>query len=220
QPYLLIIAFFSILLHRRLQSLHLHIPSNSTLALSGFAPLEKQHANNYVHGVICQLEHSYQDEYHVTQCRSDMPLVLDRAREIYDSELEKKTKYDGDVKKPFNFRVEDGGFNLNESQMCVDKIACERPGFPKDVKFEFLSKFGGMGRMKRLYEMLKSVNARSWESDAIVSIRRKSTNVKLSDRAPSPDVKLNLLMEIAEEYELDWDPTASETKLLKPHEDL
>ncbi|KAJ0615417.1 putative vacuolar protein sorting-associated protein Ist1 [Helianthus annuus] len=42
----------------------------------------------------------------------------------------------------------------------------------------------------------------------------------LSVRAPAPDVKLNLLKEIAEEYELDWDPTASETELLKPHEDL
>ncbi|KAL4559062.1 hypothetical protein LXL04_031195 [Taraxacum kok-saghyz] len=42
----------------------------------------------------------------------------------------------------------------------------------------------------------------------------------LSIRAPPPDVKLNLLKEIAEEHELDWDPTASETELLKPHEDL
>ncbi|CAH1443263.1 unnamed protein product [Lactuca virosa] len=42
----------------------------------------------------------------------------------------------------------------------------------------------------------------------------------LSVRAPPPDVKLNLLKEIAEEHELDWDPTASETELLKPHEDL
>ncbi|XP_076892313.1 uncharacterized protein LOC143544014 [Bidens hawaiensis] len=42
----------------------------------------------------------------------------------------------------------------------------------------------------------------------------------LSVRAPAPDVKLNLLMEIAEEYEVDWDPIASETELLKPHEDL
>lgn len=42
----------------------------------------------------------------------------------------------------------------------------------------------------------------------------------LSVRAPPPDVKLNLLKEIAEEHELDWDPTDSETELLKPHEDL
>ncbi|XP_057490352.1 uncharacterized protein LOC130776220 [Actinidia eriantha] len=42
----------------------------------------------------------------------------------------------------------------------------------------------------------------------------------LSIRAPDPDVKLNLLKEIAEEHELDWDPAASETELLKPHEDL
>lgn len=42
----------------------------------------------------------------------------------------------------------------------------------------------------------------------------------LSIRAPAPDVKLKLLKEIAEEHELDWDPSASETELLKPHEDL
>ncbi|KAG9157593.1 hypothetical protein Leryth_023892 [Lithospermum erythrorhizon] len=42
----------------------------------------------------------------------------------------------------------------------------------------------------------------------------------LSIRAPPPEVKLKLLKEIAEEYQLDWDPIASETELLKPHEDL
>ncbi|KAL2468043.1 Regulator of Vps4 activity in the MVB pathway protein [Forsythia ovata] len=42
----------------------------------------------------------------------------------------------------------------------------------------------------------------------------------LSVRAPAPDVKLKLLKEIAEEHELDWDPNASESELLKPHEDL
>ncbi|CAA3029515.1 Spindle pole body [Olea europaea subsp. europaea] len=42
----------------------------------------------------------------------------------------------------------------------------------------------------------------------------------LSVRTPDPNVKLKLLKEIAEEHELDWDPSASETELLKPHEDL
>ncbi|KAK6115459.1 hypothetical protein DH2020_007728 [Rehmannia glutinosa] len=42
----------------------------------------------------------------------------------------------------------------------------------------------------------------------------------LSIRAPPPDVKLKLLKEIAEEHELDWDPSATESELLKPHEDL
>lgn len=42
----------------------------------------------------------------------------------------------------------------------------------------------------------------------------------LSIRAPAPDVKLKLLKEIAEEHQLDWDPNASETELLKSHEDL
>ncbi|KAI3465081.1 hypothetical protein Pfo_021744 [Paulownia fortunei] len=42
----------------------------------------------------------------------------------------------------------------------------------------------------------------------------------LSIRAPAPDVKLKLLKEIAEEHELDWDPSATESELLKRHEDL
>lgn len=42
----------------------------------------------------------------------------------------------------------------------------------------------------------------------------------LSIRAPSVETKLKLLKEIAEEHELDWDPAASETEFLKPHEDL
>lgn len=42
----------------------------------------------------------------------------------------------------------------------------------------------------------------------------------LSIRAPPVEEKLRLLKEIAEEHELDWDPTASETELLKPNEDL
>ncbi|CAL9182463.1 unnamed protein product [Musa hybrid cultivar] len=42
----------------------------------------------------------------------------------------------------------------------------------------------------------------------------------LSIRAPSVEVKLKLLKEIAEEHELDWDPSTTETEYLKPHEDL
>ena len=42
----------------------------------------------------------------------------------------------------------------------------------------------------------------------------------LSIRAPSPEKKLKLLKDIAVEHELDWDPSASETELLKNHEDL
>lgn len=42
----------------------------------------------------------------------------------------------------------------------------------------------------------------------------------LSVRAPPVDVKLKLLKEIAEEHEVDWDPSVSETEFLKPHEDL
>ncbi|PON45893.1 Vacuolar protein sorting-associated protein [Parasponia andersonii] len=42
----------------------------------------------------------------------------------------------------------------------------------------------------------------------------------LSVRAPSPDKKLKLLKEIAEEHEVDWDPAASGTEFFKSHEDL
>ncbi|XP_042507541.1 uncharacterized protein LOC122083719 [Macadamia integrifolia] len=42
----------------------------------------------------------------------------------------------------------------------------------------------------------------------------------LSIRAPAAEVKLKLLKEIAEEHEIDWDPSASETEFFKQHEDL
>ncbi|KAE8684541.1 Transducin family protein / WD-40 repeat family protein isoform 1 [Hibiscus syriacus] len=42
----------------------------------------------------------------------------------------------------------------------------------------------------------------------------------LSIRAPSPEVKLKILKEIAEEHELDWDPTSTESEFFKSHEDL
>ncbi|KAG6671479.1 hypothetical protein I3842_16G005600 [Carya illinoinensis] len=42
----------------------------------------------------------------------------------------------------------------------------------------------------------------------------------LSVRAPSPEKKLKLLKEIAEEHGLDWDPTASEMEFFKPQDDL
>ncbi|KAG4142108.1 hypothetical protein ERO13_D06G113600v2 [Gossypium hirsutum] len=42
----------------------------------------------------------------------------------------------------------------------------------------------------------------------------------LSICAPSPELKLKLLKEIAEEHELEWDPAYTETEFSKPHEDL
>lgn len=42
----------------------------------------------------------------------------------------------------------------------------------------------------------------------------------LSIRAPSVETKLKLLKEIAEEHELEWDPSATESEYLKPHDDL
>lgn len=43
---------------------------------------------------------------------------------------------------------------------------------------------------------------------------------KLSARAPSVDVKLKLLKEIAEQHEVEWDPSNTEDEFLKLHEDL
>ena len=42
----------------------------------------------------------------------------------------------------------------------------------------------------------------------------------LSIRPPPVDIKMKLLKEIAEEHEIDWDPSATETEYIKPHEDL
>jgi hypothetical protein len=43
---------------------------------------------------------------------------------------------------------------------------------------------------------------------------------KLSIRPPSGEVKLKLMKDIATELNADWDPTASESELLKAPEDL
>ncbi|KAK3122845.1 hypothetical protein QOZ80_8AG0619180 [Eleusine coracana subsp. coracana] len=42
----------------------------------------------------------------------------------------------------------------------------------------------------------------------------------LSIRPPPVEAKMKLLKEIAEEHEVDWDPSETETEFLKPHEDL
>lgn len=42
----------------------------------------------------------------------------------------------------------------------------------------------------------------------------------LSVRAPSPEKKLKLLTEIAEEHDLDWDPAGTEAEFNKSPEDL
>ena len=43
---------------------------------------------------------------------------------------------------------------------------------------------------------------------------------KLSIKPPSGEVKLKLMKDIANELKLDWDPTVSESELLKTPEDL
>ncbi|CAL9045802.1 uncharacterized protein LOC135638664 isoform X2 [Musa acuminata AAA Group] len=42
----------------------------------------------------------------------------------------------------------------------------------------------------------------------------------LSIRVPSVETKMKLLKEIAEQHELDWDPSVTENEFRKPHEDL
>ncbi|CAA2990180.1 Hypothetical predicted protein [Olea europaea subsp. europaea] len=41
-----------------------------------------------------------------------------------------------------------------------------------------------------------------------------NVNRQLADNSPTPNVKLKLLKEIAEEQELDWDPSAIELLLV------
>jgi hypothetical protein len=43
---------------------------------------------------------------------------------------------------------------------------------------------------------------------------------KLSVRAPSGEIKLKLLKEIAAEHNVDWDPADTEAELMKQPEDL
>ena len=43
---------------------------------------------------------------------------------------------------------------------------------------------------------------------------------KLSIKPPSGEVKLKLMKDIANELNLDWDPTVSESELLRTPEDL
>ncbi|XP_042488845.1 IST1-like protein [Macadamia integrifolia] len=43
---------------------------------------------------------------------------------------------------------------------------------------------------------------------------------KLSVKAPSPETRLKILKEIAEEYNLDWDSSRTEAEFSKKHEDL
>ncbi|TKY51493.1 IST1-like protein [Spatholobus suberectus] len=52
------------------------------------------------------------------------------------------------------------------------------------------------------------------------SVNRQQLIELLSVQSPSQEKKLNLLKDIAVEHKLDWDPTASETKFFKKHEDL
>lgn len=43
---------------------------------------------------------------------------------------------------------------------------------------------------------------------------------KLSPASPSGEVRLKVLKEIAKEYSLNWDSSATEAEFMKSHEDL
>ncbi|KAJ4881426.1 Regulator of Vps4 activity in the MVB pathway protein [Raphanus sativus] len=61
-------------------------------------------------------------------------------------------------------------------------------------------------------DLKEAISTRFWCHRKLVEL--------LSVRAPSPETKLKLLKEIAQEHQLDWDPTPTETDLFKSHEDL
>ncbi|CAA7018680.1 unnamed protein product [Microthlaspi erraticum] len=93
------------------------------------------------------------------------------------------------------------------SSVCFAAPRCSDLTELQQVQMLFVSKYG------------KEFVAAASELKPDSGVNRKIVEL-LSVRAPSPEVKLNLLKEIAEEHELDWDPTSTETDLFKSHEDL
>ncbi|XP_047342369.1 IST1 homolog [Impatiens glandulifera] len=93
------------------------------------------------------------------------------------------------------------------SSVCFAAPRCADLPELQQVQMMFVSKYG------------KEFVAAATELMPECGVNRQIIEL-LSIRAPEPDVKLKLLKEIAEEYEVEWDPAASETEFLKPHEDL
>ncbi|EOA36841.1 hypothetical protein CARUB_v10008690mg [Capsella rubella] len=93
------------------------------------------------------------------------------------------------------------------SSVCFAAPRCSDLIELQQVQVLFVSKYG------------KEFVAAASELKPDSGVNRKLVEL-LSVRAPSPETKLKLLKEIAEEHELDWDPASTETDLFKSHEDL
>ncbi|XP_010478853.1 PREDICTED: IST1 homolog isoform X2 [Camelina sativa] len=93
------------------------------------------------------------------------------------------------------------------SSICFAAPRCSDLTELQQVQILFVSKYG------------KEFVAAASELKPDSGVNRKLVEL-LSVRAPSPETKLKLLKEIAEEHELDWDPASTETDLFKSHEDL
>lgn len=93
------------------------------------------------------------------------------------------------------------------SSVCFAAPRCSDLTELQQVQLLFVSKYG------------KEFVAAASELKPDSGVNRKLVEL-LSVRAPSPETKLKLLKEIAQEHQLDWDPTPTETDLFKSHEDL
>ncbi|CAG7897294.1 unnamed protein product [Brassica rapa] len=93
------------------------------------------------------------------------------------------------------------------SSVCFAAPRCSDLTELQQVQLLFVSKYG------------KEFVAAASELKPDSGVNRKLVEL-LSVRAPSPETKLKLLKEIAQEHQLDWDPTSTETDLFKSHEDL
>ncbi|KMZ66797.1 hypothetical protein ZOSMA_289G00380 [Zostera marina] len=93
------------------------------------------------------------------------------------------------------------------SSICFAAPRCSDLPELQQVQIQFVGKYG------------KEFVAAASELLPDCGVNRQIVEL-LSVRAPSVDVKLKLMKEIAEEHNLDWDPYSTETEFLKPHEDL
>lgn len=93
------------------------------------------------------------------------------------------------------------------SSVCFAAPRCSDLTELQQVQLLFVSKYG------------KDFVAAASELKPDSGVNRKLVEL-LSVRAPSPEIKLKLLKEIAQEHQLDWDPASTETDLFKSHEDL
>ncbi|KAL0716255.1 hypothetical protein Bca4012_065577 [Brassica carinata] len=93
------------------------------------------------------------------------------------------------------------------SSVCFAAPRCSDLTELQQVQLLFVSKYG------------KEFVAAASELKPDSGVNRKLVEL-LSVRAPSPETKLKLLKEIAEEHQLDWDPASTETDLFRSHEDL